>query len=359
MAKGAMGVDPKKTKLKSPEELGLSRVSPGVYRDKYGNLTNSSGKVTRYASNNKDKRSIANPAPAKPTQPAPTQPTVTQPEQAPAPTISTGQEQMPGNPAFGIRPEIIRTPEQVTQDLYGGAGDFYGRYNPLDIGSMVQPQFTQQMQQASNTIYDEFSRRAEPEFQRQIAAKEQELFERGIDPSNENYKLQMDQLVRQQNDARQSMSSQATQQGMGYQQQLFNQGQSIYGQPASVASTLGQPYLQGMQNQAAINQIMAEYGQRGELMEQEQAGQERQNLQKYGFETQLLAKELANRLKIARMQNRGGGGGQSGNDAALLGNWIGGYDNPTGPPPKTNPINDVVGGFVGGVGGGLVKLIGS
>jgi hypothetical protein len=68
MAKGAMGVDPKKTKQKSPTELGLTRLSPGVYRDKFGNTTDSRGKVTRYASNNKDKRSIANPAPAKPTQ---------------------------------------------------------------------------------------------------------------------------------------------------------------------------------------------------------------------------------------------------------------------------------------------------
>ena len=348
MAKGAMGVDPKKTKPKSPTELGLTHLSPGVYRDKFGNLTTNTGKVTKYAANNKDKRSIVNPGRVVA---RPTTPVTSTPEQ-------TGGGGTGGNgTGGGTIPEV--TPENIGKDLYGDAGDFYNRNLPENMGNFIQPQFTQQMQQAGNAVYDEFSRRAEPEFQRQIAAKEQELFERGIDPSNENYKLQMDQLMQQQNDARQSMRNQATQQGMGYQQQLFGQGQTIYGQPANIAATLGQPYLQNMQNQGAINQMMAEYGQRGKLMEQEMAGQERQNVQKYGFENQLQRQELANRLKIAQMQmRRAGGGGQSANDAALLGNWIGGYDNPPGPSPKTNPINDVLGGIAGGIGAGLGKILG-
>jgi len=357
MAKGAMGVDPKKTKPKSPEELGLSRVSPGVYRDKYGNLTNSSGKVTRYASNNKDKRSIANPNPSKPTTVAPVN---TQPTQ----DVGTTQpQQIDGGTGGGVNttPEI--TPENIGKDLYGDAGDFYNRNLPENMGNFIQPQFTQQMQQAGNAIYDEFSRRAEPEFQRQIAAKEQELFERGIDPSNENYKLQMDQLMQQQNDARQSMRNQATQQGMGYQQQLFGQGQTIYGMPANIATSMGQPYMAQMQANIAEQQAA-----------RDRAFQEK--MAATGFERgkEMSAIEFANQMqqlraqgnintRIAQIQSRrsGSGGGPANPNAAsenaLLAEILGRYG--ISDTAKPNYGNEAIGAATTAAGANLINSLNS
>jgi hypothetical protein len=222
-------------------------------------LTNSSGKVTKWNPNNKDRRStgspISTPAPVQtPPPPLETPPPPPVVDNTTGPTgggvtgggVTDNGTTGGGTTGGGTTDNGIKF---TGESLFGSAEEFYNNYDPTKIGSMVQPQFTEQMQQAGNAIYDDFSRRAEPEFERQRAGLEQQMYERGLDPNSQGARLQMDQLMQQQNDARQSIRSQATQQGMAYQQQLFNQGQSIFGQPADIASKLSAPYLESMRLQ--------------------------------------------------------------------------------------------------------------
>lgn len=259
ITKGAMATNPPKTTQQSPQQLGLTRLSPGVFRDKQGNLTDSRGRITRRAS----QPSAQKPKPTTPPPVGTTPPPIPAPgTETPATEVQdTPIAQIPDSPQITAPtppPSLTGAPAAETpkdapiftaENLFKSAGDFYGNYDPTKIGSMVQPQFTQQMQEAGNSIYDEFSRRAEPEFERQRAALEQQMYERGLDPNSQGARLQMDQLMQQQNDARQSIRNQATQQSMAYQQQLFNQGQSIFGQPADIASKLSAPYLESMRLQ--------------------------------------------------------------------------------------------------------------
>ena len=438
MARGAMGNNPPRTMQRTPEQLGLQRLSAGVYRDKQGNLTDSTGRITRRAQQPKPATPSPTPAPAPVTsppppvqqQPAPTvnpnqitmgkgefaqgtsfdksalpgdfnwqtyvnnyedlrkagintenealahyylhgrtegrnygapppvqqQPTPTQPtpveqppvEEKPVPIVqdttggtgatgtgggaaggtgatgtgggaaggtggmvnNMGQRDERQGGAFGTNPtERNANPIYTAEGLFGSAGQFYTAENPKNIGSMVQPQFTQQMQQAGDAIYNEFTRRAEPEFERQRAALEQQMYERGLDPNSQGARLQMDQLMQQQNDARQSIRNQATQQAMAYQQQLFGQGQSIYEMPANIAATLGAPYLENLKAQTDLQ------GKR-ELFQFEQAQQAREieaenvarrenfanDLTKlatqFGNDERLLAQEIEGKLKL-------------------------------------------------------------
>ena len=201
-----------------------------------------------------------------PTTPAPTEPA---PQQPPAPTEPAPTTPAPGNPppppgnqpppsteapapkmtdapplgeTAGPEPKISESEKRST-DIYNKMMDFYNNFNAKDIFKNTQPQFDESMQRAGNAIYDEFSRRSEPEFQRQQADLERVLMERGINPGSEQYTYQMNQLAQQQNDARQSARNQATQQGLAYQAQLFGQGKDVALMPMTIASELQTPAL--------------------------------------------------------------------------------------------------------------------
>jgi len=212
--------------------------------------------------------------------------------------------------AFGTNPtERNANPIYTAEGLFGSAGQFYTDVDPRNMGSMVQPQFTQQMQQAGDAIYNEFSRRAEPEFERQRAALEQQMYERGLDPNSQGARLQMDQLMQQQNDARQSIRNQATQQAMAYQQQLFGQGQSIYGMPANIAATLGAPYLENLKAQTELQGrrelFQFEEGQQAREIEAENLAR-RENFAndltklatQFGNDERLLAQDIEGKLRL-------------------------------------------------------------
>ena len=263
-----------------------------------------------------------------PVEPAPVQPAPVQP--APLPEVPStppavvqdttgatggmvgnmGQRDERKGGAFGTNPtERNANPIYTAEGLFGSAGQFYTAENPKNIGSMVQPQFTQQMQQAGDAIYNEFTRRAEPEFERQRAALEQQMYERGLDPNSQGARLQMDQLMQQQNDARQSIRNQATQQAMAYQQQLFGQGQTIYGMPANIAATLGAPYLENLKAQTELQGrrelFQFEEGQQAREIEAENVAR-RENFAndltklatQFGNDERLLAQDIEGKLRL-------------------------------------------------------------
>ena len=266
------------TKEPTKRPSGLVRTSPGVYKDpKTGALYNSAGRMTRPGKGGAMK---AEPKP----KPAPV---------APAPVQAAPPEQQP--PAQEQGPAPLKP-----EELYGSLANYYRDFDPNQIMTQMQPQFTQSMQQAGDAAYNEFMRRAEPEFAKQQQAREQQLIERGLDPRGEAFKDAMDELAQQQNDARQSARAQATQAGIDYQQQMFNQGTKLAGMPAEIAGQFAQPYSIGVQGQVDRGLL----GQRFDY--DTQARQ-----QEFGFNKQLEAMRNKNAIQIANIQarNRGGGGG--------------------------------------------------
>jgi hypothetical protein len=267
---GAMTKEPNK------RPSNLVRVSPGVYKDpRTGALHNSAGRMTRPGQGGAMK---AEPKP-KPVTPAPV-------EAAPQDQGPPPQDQGPAP----IKPE----------DVYTIMGNKYRDFDPNQIMTGMQPQFTESMQQAGDAQYNEYMRRAEPEFGRQRQQLEQQLIERGLDPQGEAFKYNMDQLSQQQNDARQGARAQATQQGVDYQQQMFGQGTTLAGLPATIAGQFAQPYNINLQGQVQQGLNQQDFGYKTQLSKQEyQQNRGLQGLQNRG------AAQVAN----INARNRGGGGG--------------------------------------------------
>jgi len=284
------------TKSPSKRPSNLVRTSPGVYKDpKTGALYNQAGRMTRPGKGGAMK---AEPKP-KPVAPAPVQAAPT--EQQP-PTQDQGPEPM--------KPE----------DVFTSMANKYRDFDPNQIMTQMQPQFTQSMQQAGDASYNEFMRRAEPEFAKQQQALEQQLIERGLDPQGEAFKYNMDQLAQQQNDARQSARAQATQQGMEYQQQMFGQGTTLAGMPAQIAGQFAAPYMAGVENQFQRGLAEQQYGFGRGLAEQQ-----------FGYAQQLAKQQQKGAERIAKIQtrNRGGGGGGYGQmtpDIQYMLGQLGGQD---------------------------------
>lgn len=184
-----------------------------------------------------------------PTTPAPTEPTPPRIGETAPPLTQTPAPNMANAPAFGSTPEtpgpapMGSEAEKRSTDVYNQMMEFYKNFNAKDIFKNMQPQFDTSMQQAGDAFYNEFSRRSEPEFQRQQADLERVLMERGINPGSEQYTYQMNQLAQQQNDARQTARNQAAQQSLAYQQQLFGQGKDIALMPMTLATQLQTPAL--------------------------------------------------------------------------------------------------------------------
>lgn len=303
---GALAKEPSK------RPSNLVRTSPGVYKDpKTGALYNSAGRMTRPGQGGAMK---AEPKPKKATPPVTTTPVQ---DQAPPP-----QNQGPAP----IKPE----------DVVTTMANEYTNFDPNQIMTQQQPAFTQSMQQAGDAQYNEYMRRAEPEFSRQRQQLEQQLIERGLDPQGEAFKYNMDQLSQQQNDARQAARAQATQAGVDYQQQLFNQGTKLAGMPAEIAGQFMQPYAIGLQGQV----------------------QQGLNQQNFGFESQLSKQGYQQNRALQGLQNRGaaqvaqinarnrGGGGvpQFTPDIQAFYDQLGAQDQGSQP----NYINQGIGSFVEG-----------
>lgn len=85
-------------------------------------------------------------------------------------------------------------------------------------------------QRIEGTLYDNFSRRMEPQFARQQERLEMQLANEGIPRGSERYNESMRQLQQQQNDARLNAQAQATQLGGQEQQRLFGMSSDARGQ---------------------------------------------------------------------------------------------------------------------------------
>lgn len=166
---------------------------------------------------------------------------------------------------------------------------------PFDFSSLpsapVTGDFNAWKQQQTDDAYNLFKSRQEPQFEQQRQDLEQQLYNRGIPVGSELYNNQMQQLQRQQEDARQSALVNA--QGIAGQNagQFFDIGQQARGSALS-EGLLGR--------NMPLSEFSALYGAQSGLGAQNAA-----------YNQQLGAQQQAADLQLRNAQQapRGGGGG--------------------------------------------------
>lgn len=215
--------------------------------------------------------------------------------------------------------------QQTSANLFNQFGQYYQGFNPQQMMTQAQPAFTQGMQQAGDALYQEYMRRAEPELQRQQQATQQSLIERGLDPRGEAYKDAMTQLAQQQNDMRLAAQSRAAQEGAAYQQQLFEQARLQAMMPAQFAGAFGAPM---------------------------------QSFQEYQQQRSLQERQLQNQLAMARMANRGGGGGMDPNQAQFINSILGQYEQGIAQRQQPSAWNQGINAFISALPGAIAQYQG-
>lgn len=243
------------SKKKTPKELGLTRVSPGIYRNKEGQLVNTLGRRV-----DRTGKSVKVPAKKDRT-----------PKTPPPPTGG----------AFPT-PFNQQTPGQQQTNIGTETGESIMQYfNQLQQQGEFHPEsYTDTYREAVHNVMGQFELQNREQFEYENANAEQMIAERGIDPQGPQADRIRSQLYDQQDQARQQAMYQGEQMGRALQQQRFEQDLTKYNIPASQLQAL-QGYFSG--------QLGSVEAQRQREHESKQAEMDRQN-----------------RLQLGRM---GGGGG--------------------------------------------------
>ena len=242
-----------------------------------------------------------------------------------APKTSTPTTQGPAAPPTPTPQENIRT---GMEGLVQEGIDYSRDFDPNTYREKYEPQFTQGMQRAYDTIYNQFERKNEEQFARQNEQLQLSLVERGLDPNSPAYQALTRQLAEQQASARQDAQDAAWLRAQGYEQQQYTQATGSALLPGQVAS----PYLEL-------------YGQQQGLSASQQEAEEQRRFQ---------AEEARKQFERAKSMPRGGGGGQNPNAAA---NAYAAYEmslyNNQGQNRGQSTLNTGIGGLAGGLGAGI------
>lgn len=246
-------------KQKFPSQLGLTRLSPGIYRNKEGELVNTLGRRI-----DRSGRSVKIP-PGKDGKVKPPKQDV-----APPAPIQTGAEfatpfteQTPGQQQTNIGTES----GQSVIDYFGQLQQ-QGAFNPGD--------YAETYRQAVDNVMGEFELQNKEQFQFENSAMEQQIAERGIDPQGVQARRMRDQLYNNQDKARQQSMYQGEQFGRSLQQQRFEQDLSRYNVPASQLQAI-QGYFAGQ-----LGSVEAEKQRKYEAAQAEKDRQNRLQLGKMG-----------------------------------------------------------------------------
>lgn len=144
--------------------------------------------------------------------------------------------------AMSKDPTLNQTTEQQMQKLVGDIGNVQ-QFSPGDYAA--------QREAANAAVMDSFSRRMDPQFQREQQEFDQRMAETGNPVGSENYETQLKLLRQSQGDQRLNAQNQAYLTGQGEQAQGYNQGANTWGLnsqlPMQQYSTL-MPWMQ-QQNQ--------------------------------------------------------------------------------------------------------------
>lgn len=259
--------------MSKPPTGGGVRVSPGVYRDAKGNLSNSKSSSKSKSSGGGKRMDGLNKQQQK---------AINQRQEA---DINLG------NQANALIPRI--------NEAYA---------NPYDFSQLpsapVSGDFNSWRQSQIDAANQDFETRMSPMFKQQADDFEQQMANRGIPMGSALYNQQKEQLIKSQNDQRQSMLSAAMGQAGQNAEQFFNVGTQARGNALNEGL---------MQRNMPLNEFNALYGSR--------SGMDMQNL---GYSQ---ARGLAEQQgQIARSMPRGGGGGGGGGAGAMWQQY--GFTNP-------------------------------
>jgi len=195
-----------------------------------------------------------------------------------------------GNEALGL--------QDVENTVYSGVNNLVDRLNtrpdfaPEGLPDIpgVEGGFGQERQNATNAVYDEFSRRNEPLFQQQQQAFRQRMAEQGIPEGSEQFQRAQQQMLQSQNDARLSAQNQAFLTGgqeqsrlfglaSGARGQLFNEQQNMYRMPLETLAAYS-PYFQ---TGAAGDRLQQQFNYQDAAREDTQAFTDQQAKQQQEF----------------------------------------------------------------------------
>jgi hypothetical protein len=246
--KGAMAQDPK------DKPKGLTRLSPGIYRDSKGKLVTSQGKPLPGRGRDKDKDKDKKPKP---------------------PPVA-------GPPAPPTQEELAEQTFRQGTDAYTDITDQFKEFDPYQMQQKYEPGFTQEMDRARQNVLSQFERRNTEQFGRERQSTQQAIVERGLDPNSPAAQAMMRDLNDREDRARQEAANAAEQAAYGVQQQAFGQAGQLANMPFEQFQAIQGPLMSGLNTQQAM-----------QLAQQQQ-----------GFDL----KKLQEAARLQKSGGRGGGG---------------------------------------------------
>lgn len=259
--KGALAQDPK------DKPKGLTRVSPGVYRDTKGKLVTSQGKPLPGRGRREDeKKPKPKPTPTAPTTPAPPTP-----------------EELAEQP--------LRQGAEVYTDITGQFKEF----DPYQMQQKYQMGFTEEMDRARQNVLSQFERRNAEQFGRERQSTQQAIVERGLDPNSPAAQAMMRDLNDREDRARQEAANAAEQAAYGVQEQAYKQAYQTALSPAEFYKSIETPFVASLQGQFGSEQ----------------------EKQRFEYEKQLAEQKFRQAKQLQR--SAGGGGSQ---DADAYANYV-------------------------------------
>ena len=232
--KGAMAQDPKE------KPKGLTRLSPGVYRDPKGNLVTSGGKPLPNRGRREDeKKPKPKPTPATPTTPAPPTPE-----------------------------ELAEQPLRQGAEAYTDITGQFKEFDPYQMEQKYEMGFTQEMDRARQNVLSQFERRNAEQFGRERQSTQQAIAERGLDPNSPAAQAMMRDLNDREDRARQEAANAAEQAAYGVNKQASDQAYRAAMSPAEYFQAIQSPFVAGLQGQFASEQEKQRFEYEKQLAEQ-------------------------------------------------------------------------------------------
>ncbi|NDC95773.1 hypothetical protein EBZ38_09950 [bacterium] len=183
--------------------------------------------------------------------------------------------------------------QDITEKAFQQGGQAYtnitNRFNQFDpntVQSEYNPEYNAQMDRVRNSYMDQFNRRNEQAFADERVDIQQQIAERGLDPSSPAAQAMVRDMNDRQDRARQEAMGVAEQLTDQRQQQFYNQATGLAQMPFEMFPAISGPLQAGMQNQYT--------GQQGQ--------------QQFRYSQQLADQTFQNQMKLQRDQRRGRGG---------------------------------------------------
>jgi hypothetical protein len=222
----------------------------------------------------------------------------------PAPTAPPTPSAPPNEPAPGTPLEQLSPEEQVSElgdigtTIGMNMGEFSAGFNPNTFLQQYQPQFTEAMDRARQSVMNQFEQRNSQAFAQERQDFETSMANRGIAPGGPQYNRELQLLNDRQDRARQEAMNAAEQAAQGVQAQAYQQATGVAMMPGEIFGQYQAPILTQYQGRLQLQESDAQ-----RRFQAEQADLQRK------FDEAIRRGDRASAERIARMARSGGGGG--------------------------------------------------